>query len=350
MVLIKIGNRNIGKNFPVFIIAEAGVNYNNNLKYAYKMIDCAKKAGADAIKFQTFVTELLQLPSTRKPNYQRSIKSKSYFEILKSLEPNFDDQRKIFNYCKKKKIQFLSTPYDEKSVDFLESINVPAYKISSSDLSNHILLEYISKKRKPVFLSTGLSNFSHIVETVNFLKKLHLTKKLILLHTTSDYPTKPSDVNLHIISKLSDNFKVPIGFSDHTSSDTASIGAVALGACVIEKHFTLDRNLPGPDQSSSIEPLELASFVKKIRILEKSLGDHTKKITTSESKNMSMKKIIVIKPTKKGTIIKSSMLISLRANGTILPTDNNLKKIIGKKLLRTVSHSSPFVWSMIKNL
>jgi N,N'-diacetyllegionaminate synthase len=349
MVLIKIGNRNIGKNFPVFIIAEAGVNYNNNLKYAYKMIDCAKKAGADAIKFQTFVTELLQLPSTRKPNYQRSIKSKSYFEILKSLEPNFDDQRKIFNYCKKKKIQFLSTPYDERSIDFLESINVPAYKISSSDLSNHILLEYISKKRKPVFLSTGLSNFSHIVETVNFLKKLHLIKKLILLHTTSDYPTKPSDVNLHIISKLSDNFKVPIGFSDHTSSDTASIGAVALGACVIEKHFTLDRNLPGPDQSSSLEPDELKSFIKKIRILEKSLGNSKKIITNSERNNLSMKKFLVIKSAKKDSIITFSMLTALRGNGKILPTHNNIKKIIGKKLVKSILKPSPFNWSMITN-
>jgi len=349
MVLIKIGNKHVGKNFPVFIIAEAGVNYNNNLKYAYTMIDCAKRAGADAVKFQTFVTELIQLPSTKKPNYQKSIKSKNYFEILKNLEPNFNDQKKIANYCKKKNIIFLSTPYDKTSVDFLESVNIPAYKIASSDFSNHILLEYISKIKKPIILSTGLSTFNDVKETMNFLIKLKVSKNLILLHTTSDYPTKSLDVNLKVIPKLSESFNVLTGFSDHTVNDVASIGAVALGACVIEKHFTLDRNLPGPDQSSSIEPDELILFVKKIRILEKSLGSQTKKITTSENKNISMKKILVIKPATKGSIITNSMLISLRANGTVFPTSNNLKKIIGKKLLKTVNSSSPFTCSMIKN-
>ena len=348
--MIKIGKKNIGKNSQTFIIAEAGVNYNNDLKIAFKMIDHAKRAGADAIKFQTFVTELIQLPSTRKPNYQKSIKSKNYFEILKSLEPNFVDQRKIANYCKKRNILFLSTPYDQTSVDFLESINISAYKIASSDLSNHMLLEYICKKRKPIILSTGLSNFDDVVNTVNFLKKLKILKKLILLHTTSDYPTKPLDVNLRVIPKLSESFNVLTGFSDHTRDDIASLGAVALGACIIEKHFTLDRTLPGPDQSSSIEPDELTSFIKKIRILEKSLGNQTKKITNSERKNMSMKKVLVIKPTVKGSLIKNSMLIPLRANGKVLPTNTNLKKIIGKKLLKTIYSPSPFTWSMIKNL
>jgi len=347
--LIKIRNKNIGKNSPIFIIAEAGVNYNNNLKYAFKMIDCAKKAGADAVKFQTFVTELIQLPSTKKPNYQKSIKSKNYFEILKNLEPSFDDQKKIVNYCKKKNILFLSTPYDKASVDFLESMNISAYKIASSDFSNHILLEHISKTKKPIILSTGLSTFNDVKETINFLKKLKVLKNSILLHTTSDYPTKPLDVNLKVISKLSKSFNILTGFSDHTVDDVASIGAAALGACIIEKHFTLDRNLPGPDQLSSIEPDELISFVKKIRILEKSLGSHTKKITNSERKNISMKKILVIKPGIKGSLITNSMLISLRGNGKVFPTSNNLKKIIGKKLSKTISYPLPFSWSMIKN-
>ncbi len=348
-MLVKIGKKNIGKNSKTFIIAEAGVNYNNDLKIAYKMIDYAKQAGVDAIKFQTFVTKLIQLPSTRKPNYQKLIKSKNYFEILKNLEPNFNDQKKIANYCKKKNILFLSTPYDKTSVDFLESINISAYKIASSDFSNHILLEYISKTKKPIILSTGLSTFNDVVETMNFLTKLKVSKNLILLHTTSDYPTKSLDVNLKVISKLSESFNVLTGFSDHTINDVASIGAVALGACVIEKHFTLDKNLPGPDQSSSIEPDELISFVKKIRILEKSLGSQIKKITNSERKNISMKKVLVIKPGIKGSLITISMLNSLRANGKVFPTDINLKKIIGKKLSKTIRSPSPFTWSMIQN-
>jgi N,N'-diacetyllegionaminate synthase len=349
MILIKIGSKKIGKKFPVFIIAEAGVNYNNNLKYAFKMIDVAKKAGADAVKFQTFVTKSIQLPSAKKPNYQKSIKSKNYYEILKNLEPNFKDQEKIANYCKKKKILFLSTPYDKPSIDFLESLNISAYKIASSDFSNHILLKQLSKTKKPIILSTGLSTFNDVKETMNFLKTLKVTKNLILLHTTSDYPTKSSDVNLKVISKLSESFNILTGFSDHTVDDIASLGAVALGACVIEKHFTLNRNLPGPDQSSSIEPNELISFIKKIRILEKSLGSETKIITNSERKNISMKKILVIKSATKGSLITDSMLLSLRANGSVFPTNNNLEKIIGKKLLKAIHSTKPFTWSMIKN-
>ena len=346
---IKIGNKNIGKNQPVFIIAEAGINYNNNLKLAYKMIDSAKSAGADAIKFQTFVTELIQLPSTKKPNYQKLIK-KNYFQILKELQPNFDDQKKIVNYCKKKKIIFLSTPYDKKSVDFLETINIPAYKISSSDFSNHLLLEYISKKNKPILLSTGLSNDKQIYETIDFLKNFKILKKLILLHTNSDYPTKPQDVNLNVIPNFIKNFNLIVGFSDHTTNEISSIGAVALGVSVIEKHFTLDRNLPGPDQSSSLEPDELKLFIKKIRILEKSLGNSKKIITKSERNNLSMKKILVIKPAKKGSIISPSILTALRGNGKILPTNFNMNKIIGKKLLKTIQKPSPFDWSMIKSI
>lgn len=346
--MIKIGKKSIGKNSPVFVIAEAGINYNNDLKLAYEMIDCAKNVGADAIKFQTFVTESIQLPSAQKPNYQKSI-NQNYFKILKNLEPNFDDQKKIAKYCQKKNFLFLSTPYDNQSVDFLESLNVPAYKIASSDFSNHFLLEYISKKRKPIFLSTGLSDFNQVHNTLKFLKKLKILKKLIILHTNSDYPTKSIDVNLKVIPKLAETFNLPVGFSDHTSNEIASLGAVALGARVIEKHFTLNRNLPGPDQSSSLEPDELALFIKKIRILEKSLGNSKKIITNSEKKNLSMKKVLVIKPSKKDTIITKSMLCALRANGHILPTNDNIKKIIGKKLLKSVLKSSPFKWSMIKN-
>ena len=346
--MIKIGKKIIGKNHTIFVIAEAGINYNNDLKSAYKMVDYAKSSGADAIKFQTFVTDSIQLSSTKKPNYQKSI-NQSYYKILKNLEPNLSQQKKIALYCKKKKIQFLSTPYDTQSVDFLESLKIPAYKIASSDLSNHFLLEHVAKKGKPILLSTGLSDFNQIKETIKFLKKFGILRNLIILHTNSDYPTKPSDVNLNVIPKLIKSFNLPVGFSDHTENEVASLGAVALGALVIEKHFTLDRTLPGPDQSSSLEPDELTNFIKKIRILESSLGNSEKIITNSEKKNLSMKKILVIQASKKNTKITKSMLLALRANGNVLPTENNMKKIIGKKLLRNIPKTSPFNWSMIKN-
>ena len=346
--MIKIGKKIIGKNYSVFVIAEAGINYNNDLKSAYKMVDCAKNSGADAIKFQTFVTDSIQLSSAKKPNYQKSI-NQSYYKILKNLEPNLSQQKKIALYCKKKKIQFLSTPYDVQSVDFLESLKVPAYKLASSDLSNHFLLEYVAKKRKPILLSTGLSDFNQIKETIKFLKKFHVLKNLVILHTNSDYPTKPSDVNLNVIPKFIKSFNLPVGFSDHTVNEVASLGAVALGASVIEKHFTLDRRLPGPDQSSSLEPDELSNFISKIRLLESSLGNSKKIITNSEKKNLTMKKTLVIQAAKKNTKITKSMLSALRSNGNVLPTENNVKKIIGKKLLQNIPETSPFNWSMIKN-
>ena len=293
-------NKNIfdlSKN--IFVIAEAGVNHNNNLSVAYKMIDKAKEAGADAIKFQTFITEEIQLQNSIKPNYQKNIDS-NYFKIIKSLEPSFDDQKKISLYCKKKGIIFLSTPYDKKSVDFLSSINVPLYKIASTDLTNSFLLKHICKKNKPIFLSTGLSTFNEIDESMKLLKKFHMKNKIVLFHTTSSYPTLNEEVNLNILPEYIKRYKVVVGYSDHTQNEVASLGAIALGARVLEKHFTLDRKMPGPDQSSSLEPFELKEWIKKIRLMEKSLGTNLKKITKSEAKNLTMRKVLVIKPVSKG--------------------------------------------------
>lgn len=333
----------------VFVIAEAGVNHNNKLDLAIKMVDKAKSAGADAIKFQTFITDEIQLKTSQKPNYQSKIKKKSYYEIIKSLEPIFSDQIKISKYCKKKKIIFLSTPYDIPSVDFLYKLQVPAFKISSSDLTNHILLRYVAKKRKPIILSTGLSNIDEVTESINLLKKYHMKKKIILLHTNSDYPTKSEDINLKVLSEYIEKFHIPVGFSDHSQNEYASLGAVALGACVLEKHFTLDRSLLGPDQSSSLEPDELKDWIKNIREMEKILGRKKKIITSSEKKNLSMKKILVIKNGNSGEIIKPQMITAMRGtkNG-IIPTERNINKIIGKKLTKSISRPMQFSWSLIR--
>ena len=346
---IKLNKRKIDLKSHVFVIAEAGVNHNNNLSLAYKMIDVAKKAGADAIKFQTFVSDEIQLKTSTKPNYQKKIKNPSYYKIIKSLEPSFRDQVKLSNYCKRKGILFLSTPYDEKSVDFLDSIKVPAFKIASTDLTNHFLLRYIAKKRKPIFLSTGLADSKQVDESVNFLKKLKIKNQLIIFHTTSDYPAKNSEVNLNIIPEYIKKYHVPIGYFDHTQSDVASLGAIALGARILEKHFTLDKKLPGPDQSSSLEPKELTDWIKKIRIMESSLGENKKKITNSEKKNLSMRKVIVIKPSSRGTKLSTKHLTAMRGkNSGILPLDSNIRKILGTKLLFDIYEKREFSWNMIK--
>ena len=349
MSKLKVNHQTFDLKKHVFVIAEAGVNHNNDLSLAYKMIDEAKKAGADAIKFQTFITENIQLKSSIKPKYQKNIKNINYFDLIKSLEPSFNDQKKLSDYCKKKRIIFLSTPYDEKSADFLDSIDVPIFKIASTDLANYFLLRHICKKNKPIFLSTGLSTFKEISESINLIEKFHMKNKLVLLQTTSDYPTKNIDINLNVIPEYIRKYNVTVGFSDHTQTHVASLGAIALGARVLEKHFTLDRSLPGPDQSSSLEPSELKDWIKKIRIMEQSLGTNIKKITNSELKNLTMRKVIVINPASKGTKITFAHLGAMRGKKTgILPLKSNIDKILGKKLVRDVTKIQEFSWNLIK--
>jgi N,N'-diacetyllegionaminate synthase len=343
-----IDNKKIDMGNTTFVIAEAGVNYNNKLSLAFKMIDVAKKAGADAIKFQTFKTENIHLFNSIKPKYQNSLKEKNYFKIIKKLEPSFDDQKKIFNYCKKKKIIFLSTPYDKESVDFLISLGISAFKISSSDLTNHTFLEYIASKKKPVILSTGLSTSNDVNNAVKLFINKKLKNKFALLQATSDYPTPNHDVNLRVISSYKNKYKIPVGLSDHTQNNIASLGAIALGASILEKHFTLNRNMIGPDQKSSLTPVELFQWIKEIRIMEKSLGNTKKFITKSEKQNLTMRKIIVVKPINIGEKITKNLILSMRGNKHgILPTNNNLKKIIGKTVKKNIVKPTQFSWNLI---
>ncbi len=348
MKKLKLNTKTFDLSKHVFVIAEAGVNHNNKLSLAFKMIDEAKKAGADAIKFQTFITDDIQLKNSTKPNYQKNIKKLSYYEIIKNLEPSFNDQQKLYLYCQRKGIIFLSTPYDKISADFLDKLDIPLFKIASTDLTNHLLLTHIAKKKKPIILSTGLATSQNVTDSIHLLKKLHMKNRLILLHTTSNYPTANNEVNLKIIPIYIKKYDLTVGFSDHTQGDVASMGAIALGARVLEKHFTLDRTLPGPDQSSSLEPSELKDWIKKIRIMEQSLGSSIKKITYSESKNLSMRKLLVIKPASKGTKISLNHLTAMRGKTGILPLQSNIDKILGKKLSRNVKKNQEFSWDLIK--
>ena len=344
---MKIGQKRIGVGKPVFIIAEAGVNHNNKLSLAYKMIDIATRAGADAIKFQTFLADNIQLKNSTKPNYQKSIKG-NYYKIIKKLESSFDMQIKLFNYCKKKNIIFLSTPYDIESLNFLTKLGVPAFKISSSDATNHLFLESVLRKGKPVLLSTGLTSLKDIDHTIKLIDKYKMRKKLVLLQTTSDYPAKNIDVNLNVIPEYIKRYKILVGFSDHTLDYTASLGAVAMGACIVEKHFTINKKYSGPDQTSSLEPSALKEWIEKIRIIEKSMGSKNKTVTNSEKKNLTMRKMLVINPAKRGTIITKKLLTTKRVNGIgVLPLQINLKKIIGKRLVKNFTQERKFSWNLI---
>jgi len=344
---MKIGSKIIGPSNPVFIIAEAGVNHNNKLSLAFKMIDLASKSGADAIKFQSFITDNMQLKESKKPQYQKKLPW-SYYDQLKKSESSFDFQKKLINYCKKKKIIFLSTPYDEESVDFLIKMKVPALKISASDTTNHLFLKYIAKQKKPIILSTGLSTISDVDKSVKLLKKLKMKNNLVLLQTTSDYPTPNNDVNLRVILEYVKKFNLRVGLSDHTPDYIASLGAVAMGACILEKHFTLNKKFSGPDQSSSLDPEEFKNWIKKVRDMEVILGSNKKSITNSERENLTMRKILVIGPSKKGSKITYNSLRAKRGNlDGILPMEENIKKIIGKKLKKDILCESQFNWNMI---
>ncbi|MFW9829664.1 MAG: N-acetylneuraminate synthase family protein [Candidatus Thorarchaeota archaeon] len=352
------------KNY-CYTIAEVGVNYilaskdlkslgfSSSLEVAFRMVDLAKSAGVDAIKFQSFITEHLQFKGTKKPQYQReNIKNGenvSYFDFIKSLEPNQTDQIEISKYCAEKEITFLSTPYDEKSVDFLdEIINVPFFKLASIELNNHLFIRYVAKKGKPILLSTGLSTLKDIKAVVEISKKEGFIDNLVLLQCTSDYPTKIEEINLNVLKTFKDKFpNIPFGFSDHSTTHLASIAAVAIGAVVVEKHFTLDKSFRGSDHTSSLNPQELKKWVEYIRNCSVSLGSFEKKITKSEKKNETMRKYLVITPQDKDIVINESMLMVMRTGKGILPIDKNLKKIIGKRLKIKISEPSILEWNMI---
>ncbi|EPA05303.1 N-acetylneuraminate synthase family protein [Candidatus Nitrosarchaeum limnium] len=228
-------------------------------------------------------------------------------------------------------------------------MGISAFKISASDTTNHLFLTYVAKQQKPIILSTGLSTSEHVDNAVALLTKLKMRNKLILLQTTSDYPTPYEDVNLRVIPEYIKRYDLPVGLSDHTPDYLASLGAVAMGACVLEKHFTLNKKLSGPDQSSSLDPIELKNWIKNVRSMEIILGSKNKFITNSEKQNLTMRKILTIKPAKKGSTITSNLLNAKRGNiYGILPLEQNICKILGKKLKKEIKFETQLKWSMIE--
>lgn len=307
------------KTGKTFIIAEAGDNHNGSIELAYRLIDEAAAAGADCVKFQTFVTEEVISKRAEKAEYQKEATGdgESQFEMVKKLELTFEDFRKLKAYADQKKILFLSTPFDIPSVDFLDSINVPCYKIPSGEITNLPYLIHIAKKGKPVIMSTGMAEMEEIGQAVSVIRE-NGTDQIALLHCNTEYPSPMEDVNLRAMITLRDTFHVPVGYSDHTKGIEVPAAAVALGAEIIEKHFTLDHNMEGPDHKASLEPQELYAMVRTVRNIEKALGDGVKTASRSEKKNIMIarKSIVARRKIRKGEILtEDNLAVKRPANG-----------------------------------
>lgn len=337
MTDVKIADKLVGNGEPCFIIAEAGINHNGNITLAKKLIDAAKDAGADAIKFQTHIPEKEMLKETVTADYV----GESLFDLLKRVELSKEEHVELKNYATDKGVLFLSTPFSKEAVDLLEEIGVVAYKVGSGEMTNLPLLGYIATKKKPMIISTGMSTFEEIEETVNFVKKLN--NNLIILHCTSTYPTRYEDVNLRVIEHLKEKFEIPVGLSDHSIGIYTALAAVVLGACVIEKHFTISRDLPGPDQKASITPKELEELVKGVRAIEKALGS-TKKVTDEELQiqKMARESVVALVDIPNGSVITNDM-VWVKRPGTGIPA-KHMEKVIGRQAQKDIKADTIIKW------
>jgi N,N'-diacetyllegionaminate synthase len=329
----------------VLIIAEAGVNHNGDLEKALALIDAAADAGADYVKFQTFKAERIVNRTAQKADYQKiNMKGEedTQFNMLKKLEMGEDWYPVLIHRCEKRGIRFLSTGFDNESIDFLSKLDIPFYKIPSGEITNKPYLQHIAKLGKDIILSTGMATLSEVKAAVDVLTEEGIGRNCItVLHCNTEYPTPMSDVNLLAMHHIAQELKLKIGYSDHTLGIEVPIAAVALGACVIEKHFTLDRNLPGPDHVASLEPNELKAMVKAIRNIEMAIsGSGIKEPSESEKKNtfIARKSMHLKHALKKGHVLSQKDLIALRPGDGISPMD--IDEIVGKILVQDLAEGS----------
>lgn len=321
-------------NEKVLIIAEIGVNHNGSMDIAKKLIDVAKESGADIVKFQTAKLDSLVSKKAKMADYQKENigVEKSQKEMLRELLLSFEDFQKLADYCKTVGIQFLSTPFDIESIEFLDNLQ-EIWKVPSGEITNYPYLVKIAKTQKKIILSTGMSTIDEVHQAVELLSDKG-AKDIILLHCTTDYPTAMEDVNLNAMLTLKNEFNRPVGYSDHTRGIEVSVAAVAMGATVIEKHFTLDKNMSGPDHKASLEPDELKALVTAIRNVEKAKGCFEKKPTEAEMKNRSVarKSIVAARNIKKGEILSENNVTTKRPGNGVSPMLWN--QIIGKPAIK----------------
>jgi N-acetylneuraminate synthase len=334
---IEISGKKIGPGHPCFVIAEAGVNHNGDPGLARRLVEAAAAAGADAVKFQTFCAERLVSRRAPKAEYQleHTDRGQSQFEMLRRLELSIADHRPLMDCCRANGVLFLSTPFDEQSADELEALGLGAFKISSGEVTNLPFLAHVARKQKPLILSTGMATLGEVERAVGAVCDAG-NRRLVLLHCVTNYPADPRDANLRAMHTMTTALGFPTGYSDHTPGIEVALAAVALGACVIEKHFTLDRNMPGPDHQASIEPGELRTMVAGIRRVESALGDGVKRPVAAEAPNIPVarKSLHWRRALPAGTRVAAGDLVALRP-GTGLPAER-AAALAGRTLARAV--------------
>ena len=327
----------------VFMIAEVGVNHDGKFENAIKLVDEAVDAGADAVKFQTFNAEELVTRDCKTADHQKKSGMDNQFDLLKSSELTLDEFKELKIYCDKKNIEFISTPYDVKSVGVLDDMGVKQFKVASAEIVNKPLLKAISETKKPVLLATGMASLGEIERAVNYIRGIG-NDSLTLLHCTSSYPAPHDQVNMNFLTTLKNIFDYPVGYSDHTRGIEIAVMAVALGARVIEKHFTLDKNIVGPDHWASAEPAEIKEMVDAVRNVEKAFGTCEKILTENEQENIlyMRRSIHAVSDIKKGEKISLNNVKILRKNDGLSPW--MIDTIINKKAIRDIKKGQPITW------
>lgn len=319
----------------VLIIAEAGVNYNGSLELAYRMVDEAKNAGADIVKFQTAKPENVISRYAKKAEYQKKATGleESQLDMVRKLMLKFEDFIPLKKYCEEKGIGFLSTPFELESIDFLDRLGCSVWKIPSGEITNYPYLKKIAKTGKPVIMSTGMSTLKEVDQAIRLLKR-NGGGEISLLHCNTQYPTPYRDVNLRAMETLREAFRVPVGYSDHTLGIEVPIAAAAMGAVIIEKHFTLDRGMEGPDHKASLEPGELTAMVKSIRNIEEAMGDGKKRVTESERENIwiARKSIVAKRDIAKGEQMTEENITTKRPGNGISPME--WTKVLGTRAVK----------------
>lgn len=338
----KLGKRMVGKNQAPFIIAEAGINHEGEIRKAFKLVDAAVKAGADCIKFQCHITEAEMIKTDIRPG---QISTDALWDIIKRCELTFAEEAKIKKYCEKKGILFLSTPFSREAADRLEKLGVDAYKIGSGECNNLPLIEHVAKKNKPMIVATGMNDLNSISKTVSIIKEFGVP--LVLMHCTSIYPTPYETVRLGALAELEKRFNVPVGLSDHSLGIYTCLGAVSLGACVLEKHFTVSKKWPGPDISISIDPVELTELVKGAKAIFLARGGR-KNILEAEKPviDFAYSTVVSIRDIKAGETLNAKN-IWVKRPGTGEIKARHLKELIGKKAKVNIKNNTQLKWGQV---
>ncbi len=328
-----------------FIIAEGGVNHNGSLNTAKKLVKEAKRSGADAIKFQTFRADKLLSRKLEKAEYQKKTtnSTESQYEMIKQLELGVKEHQELVRYCRSQNIMFLSSPFDEESADLLDKLDVKMFKIGSGEITNLPFLRHVARKGRPMIISTGMATLGEVEEALEAIFSAG-TKDVTLLHCVTEYPAPYADINLRAMITMKHAFGLPFGYSDHTEGIEIAVAAVAMGAQVIEKHFTLDRNSKGPDHKSSLEPGMFHEMVIAIRNVEVALGDGRKRPAKSELKNIPIarKSVVTLQTIRQGQMITRDLVSIKRPGYGIQPKD--LNKILGLKARRNIQKDQPLTW------